>query len=149
MAEKERQALHRIEVSSGQIAIQWEEKLLEEMGRMKMELEQIGLEERQNALNELQKEYEQEIAKLRLDFTSKQSELDREINTLKEMLAAKNKDYERLQFKSDNDLVQARMYAQKVEREGQQLLDREIAKRDETIGKYPGRHFSLIFRNNS
>lgn len=105
------------------------------MARMKMEQEQIGLEERQNALNEMQKEYDQEVAKLKAEFATKQGELEKEINNLKDLLATKQKNYEKLQTKTDHEVVEARMHAQKVERESQALLDKEIAKRDEKIGE--------------
>lgn len=100
-----------------------------------MELEQIGLEEKQAGLNKMKAEYEEEIAELTAKFTSKQEELEVEIGSLKDMLNDKQKEYDALQAKTDAQIVEARMFVQRSERESQAVLDREVAKRESVIGK--------------
>lgn len=122
-------------MARGTIAMQWEDKLLDEMGRLKMELEQIGLEEKQSALVKLKAEMEEEINTLKAQFEAKQAELNQEIANLKQLVATKQGDFDALQAKTDTQIVEARMFVQRAERESQAVLDREIAKREAIIGK--------------
>lgn len=124
-----------LEVARGAIAIQWEDKLLDEMGRLKMELEQIGLEDKHSALAKMKAEYEDELLELTAKFNSKQEELEKEISDLKQIIASKQKDYEALQERSDSQIVEARMFVERAERENQAVLDTEIAKRESIIGE--------------
>lgn len=136
MIEKEKDAINRIDIARGTIAMQWEDKLLEEMSRLKMELEQIGLEEKQEALAKLRRETDEELTALTSTFTAKQEELEQEIASLKEMLENKQKEYEELQAKSDSQMMETRMYLDRAERDNQTTLDREIRKRESIIGEY-------------
>lgn len=56
LSEKERETINRIEIARGEIAIEWEDRLMEEMCRLKLELEQCHLDDRNVALNELREE---------------------------------------------------------------------------------------------
>lgn len=141
LQEKERQALSRIEEARGQISMQWEDKLMDEMARLKTELEQVGLEEKQSALNKMRTEYEDELVLLQVKFTSKQEELEAEIASAKEMVAKKQEEYNELQAKTDTQIVESRMFIQRAERENQAVLDREIEKRENIIGNL----FSFFF----
>lgn len=53
LSERERSAANRIEIARGEVAMEWESRLMEEMNRLKMELEQCHLDDRNVALNEL------------------------------------------------------------------------------------------------
>lgn len=57
MSEKERAANNRVEVARGEAAIEWEERLMEEMCRLTLELEQVHLDERNGALNKQKAEH--------------------------------------------------------------------------------------------
>lgn len=56
LSEKERETINRIEIARGEIAMEWEDRLMEEMCRLKLELEQCHLDDRNVALNELREE---------------------------------------------------------------------------------------------
>lgn len=56
LSEKERSALNRIEIARGEIAMEWEDRLMEEMCRLTLELEQVHLDERNSALDKLKAE---------------------------------------------------------------------------------------------
>uniref|UniRef100_A0A336KS93 CSON014246 protein n=1 Tax=Culicoides sonorensis TaxID=179676 RepID=A0A336KS93_CULSO len=133
LIEKEKEAINRIDIARGTIAMQWEDKLLDEMARLKMELEQIGLEEKQEALAKLRKETDEELTALTSTFTAKQEELEQEITSLKQMLEDKQKEYEELQAKSDTQMMETRLYLDRAERENQAILDKEIRKRESII----------------
>lgn len=135
LIEKEKDAINRIDIARGTIAMQWEDKLLEEMARLKMELEQIGLEEKQEGIAKLRRETDEELTALTSTFTAKQEELEQEIASLKEMLDNKQKDYEELQAKSDTHMMETRQYLDRAERDNQVTLDREIRKRESIIGE--------------
>lgn len=72
LSEKERSALNRIEIARGEIAMEWEDRLMEEMCRLTSELEQVHLDERNSKLNELRKE--QLLATQALTVSFKQQE---------------------------------------------------------------------------
>ncbi|XP_063699978.1 repetitive organellar protein-like isoform X2 [Culicoides brevitarsis] len=133
MIEKEKDAINRIDIARGTIAMQWEDKLLEEMARLKMELEQIGLEEKQEALAKLRKETDEELQALTSTFTAKQEELEQEIASLKEALEKKQQEYVELQAKSDSTMMETRQYLDRAERDSQVALEREIRKRESVI----------------
>lgn len=136
MIEKEKDSINRIDIARGTIAMQWEDKLLEEMARLKMELEQIGLEEKQEALAKLRRETDEELTALTSTFTAKQEELEQEIASLKEMLEKKQNEYAELQAKSDTTMMETRQYLDRAERDNQMTLEKEIKKRESIIGKY-------------
>lgn len=69
----------RIEKAQNEIAIQWEERLLEEMYRLKNELEQIHVDDRIKALDELKKEFAEETEMLKENFQLKELELRNEV----------------------------------------------------------------------
>lgn len=135
MIEKEKDSINRIDIARGTIAMQWEDKLLEEMARLKMELEQIGLEEKQEALAKLRRETDEELTALTSTFTAKQEELEQEITSLKEMLEKKQNEYAELQAKSDTTMMETRQYLDRAERDNQMTLEKEIKKRESIIGK--------------
>lgn len=53
LSERERSTQSRIQIARGEVAMEWESRLMEEMSRLKMELEQVHLDDRNAALNEL------------------------------------------------------------------------------------------------
>lgn len=61
---KERYAQIKIEEAKMQISVQWERKLMEEMLRLKSELEAVHAEDRKDALEQLKEEYTGEINEL-------------------------------------------------------------------------------------
>lgn len=79
MSERERWALNRIEIARGEVAIEWENRLLEEMTRLKMELEQVHIDDRNAALNELKAEHLLENQTLATKFKQREETLNEEV----------------------------------------------------------------------
>lgn len=79
MCEKEREALQRIEIARGEIAMQWEDRLLHEMNRLKSELEQTYMEERVSAVNKIKKEALEETEALTNQFHLRERQLKEEV----------------------------------------------------------------------
>lgn len=76
---KERYALIAIEEAKMQISVQWERKLLEEMVRLKCELEAVHGEDRKESLEKLTNEYTTEINRLVTENKSLEEELSEEV----------------------------------------------------------------------
>lgn len=136
LSEKERDAIHRIDVARGMIAMQWEDKLHAEMGRLNMELEQIALDDKKEALEKLRRETDEELQALTSTFTAKQEELEQEVTNLKELLGSRHDDYEKLVTNFDAQKLESRKFLERAEREHQTLLDKEILKKETMIGKF-------------
>lgn len=79
MSEKERSALNRIEIARGEMAMEWEERLMEEMCRLTQELEQVHLDERNDALNKLKAEHLIETQALSARFKQQEKALLEEV----------------------------------------------------------------------
>lgn len=75
MSEKERTALNRIEIARGEMAMEWEERLMEEMCRLTLELEQVHLDERNSALNKQKDEHLLETQALTAKFKQHEQKL--------------------------------------------------------------------------
>ena len=73
---KERYAQVKIEEAKMQISVQWERKLMEEMLRLKSELEAVHAEDRKEALEQLKDEYTVEIN----DLVKAHKELEKSLN---------------------------------------------------------------------
>lgn len=77
---KERYAQIKIEEAKMQISLQWERKLMEEMLRLKSELEAVHAEDRKGALEELKEEYTVEINELVKAHKSLEKSLNEEVS---------------------------------------------------------------------
>ena len=75
MSEKERSAINRIEIARGEIAMEWEDRLMEEMCSLTQELEQVHLDERNSALNKLKVEHLLEIQTMTTKFKQHEQKL--------------------------------------------------------------------------
>ncbi|XP_053683361.1 restin homolog [Sabethes cyaneus] len=133
LCEKEREALNRIEIARGEIAMQWEDRLLHEMNRLKIELEQMHIEERLSAIEKIKREALQETEALSHKFNMREKQLKEEIDTLKAKLIRQKQAMEDAQTEADARLVQSRMFVERAEREHEAVLAREVGKRDEII----------------
>lgn len=76
---KERYAQAKIEEAKMQISVQWERKLLEEMVRLKCELEAVHAEDRKDALDKLKKEYTTQIDELMRTHKTVEESLQEEV----------------------------------------------------------------------
>lgn len=83
ICEKEREALNRIEIARGEIAMQWEDRLLHEMNRLRVEMEQTNLEDRLSAINRFKREALQETEELTLKFNMREKQLTEEVRNCK------------------------------------------------------------------
>ncbi|XP_055530875.1 uncharacterized protein LOC129721845 isoform X2 [Wyeomyia smithii] len=133
LCEKEREALNRIEIARGEIAMQWEDRLLHEMNRLKVELEQMHIEERLSAIEKIKREALEETEALSHKFNAREKQLKDEIDTLKANLKRQKQAMEDAQTEADARLLQSRMFVERAEREHEAILAREVSKRDEII----------------
>ncbi|XP_055623798.1 uncharacterized protein LOC129767186 isoform X2 [Toxorhynchites rutilus septentrionalis] len=133
MCEKEREALQRIEIARGEIAMQWEDRLLHEMNRLKSELEQTYMEERVSAINKIKKEALEETEALTNEFHLRERQLKEEIDSLKATLQKQRQAMENAQSEADNKLLQARMFVERADRDHEAILSKEVSKREQVI----------------
>ncbi|XP_021711061.1 uncharacterized protein LOC5564138 isoform X3 [Aedes aegypti] len=133
LCEKEREALNRIEIARGEIAMQWEDRLLHEMNRLKMELEQMYIEERVAAINKFKREALEETEALKHKFNMRERQLKEEIESLKSTIQLQKQAMEAAQTEADHRLVQSRMFVERAEREHETILAKEVSKRDQII----------------
>ncbi|XP_052889863.1 uncharacterized protein LOC128298162 isoform X1 [Anopheles moucheti] len=133
LCEKEREALNRIEIARGEIAMQWEDRLLHEMNRLKVELEQTHMEERTSALEKLRREALAETEAMSHRFNEREKQLKTEIETLKAKLEQQKKTMSNAQSDADQKMLQSRMYVERAEREHERKLAKEISTKDEII----------------
>ncbi|XP_065086929.1 interaptin-like isoform X2 [Ochlerotatus camptorhynchus] len=133
LCDKEREALNRIEIARGEIAMQWEDRLLHEMNRLKVELEQMHMEERISAINKIKREALEETEALKHKFNMRERQLKEEIESLKATIARQRQTMEQAQTDTDYKMVQSRMFVERAEREHETILEREVSKRDQII----------------
>lgn len=133
--------------------MQWEDRLLHEMNRLKVELEQTHMEERTSAIEKLRREALAETEAMSRRFNEREMQLKNEVNdTLKllfasicicaffqiESLKAKLEQQKKLmtnaQTDADQKLLQSRMYVERAEREHERKLAKEMSEKDEIIG---------------
>lgn len=79
LSERERSAANRIEIARGEVAMEWENRLMEEMTRLKMELEQVHIDERNVALNELKAEHLLESQTLATKFKQREETFNEQV----------------------------------------------------------------------
>lgn len=80
MSERERSAANRIEIARGEVAMEWEDRLMEEMNRLKCELEQCHLDDRNVALNELKGQHLLETQTLVTKNKRREEQLGEEVS---------------------------------------------------------------------
>lgn len=79
LSERERSATNRIEIARGEVAMEWENRLMEEMTRLKMELEQVHIDDRNAALNELKAEHLLENQTLATKFKQREETFNEQV----------------------------------------------------------------------
>lgn len=82
LSEKERLTISRIQIARGEAAIEWENRLMEEMCRLTLELEQVHLDERNDALNKLRAEHHLGAQSLTTNFKQQEKTLMDEVRNL-------------------------------------------------------------------
>lgn len=78
--DRERKLQITLEEKKTEIAMYWEERLLHEIGRLKMELEQLYLEEKHHAINAVKQEKEDEFIQAKKNWDRKIEECLREVS---------------------------------------------------------------------
>ncbi|KAL9702154.1 hypothetical protein quinque_005672 [Culex quinquefasciatus] len=140
ICEKEREALNRIEIARGEIAMQWEDRLLHEMNRLRVEMEQTNLEDRLSAINRFKREALQETEELTQKFNMREKQLKEEIESLKKTIERQKQAMEDAQSEADTKLMQSRMFVDRRERELEEVLVRETTQRDQVIAELKEQH---------
>lgn len=80
ISDKHRQMIAKIDNARYEVAVMWEDRLMEEMGRLKIELESCYAEDRAEALQIAHTEKIEEIATLTNTFNQKEKELRNEVS---------------------------------------------------------------------
>lgn len=119
-----------------EIACQWEQKLIEEMTRLTNELNQIHGEERQEAVEKIRIECRQQLQEMEAQYKKINNDLCNELTSLKSALASKRQALLEVQEKSDNQVIQTRMFLERAEREHQVMIDKQIIEHEKNIGLY-------------
>jgi hypothetical protein len=83
LSERERSATNRIEIARGEVAMEWEDRLMEEMNRLKSELEQVYVEDRNVALAEAKSEYLLDIQNIATKYKQKEDALAEEVSGMR------------------------------------------------------------------
>ncbi|XP_055716954.1 putative leucine-rich repeat-containing protein DDB_G0290503 isoform X2 [Phlebotomus papatasi] len=135
LLDERRNAHMKLEETRMQISMQWENKLLQEMMRLKYELESIYTEERKEALEKLKKDFEKELADLVQKHNNVEQALRKEIADLEETLRERIHELREVSAKCDKQAIDARMYVDRSDRNNQLILDREIQYREEIVAK--------------
>ncbi|XP_055855477.1 inner centromere protein A isoform X2 [Episyrphus balteatus] len=128
--DKEREMLQKIDDVRNEAASLWENKLITEMTRLKMELESVYVDERREELDKLQAEHIEELKALTTRYTANEEELRAEISELRASLQQRNEEYANLREKSDNAILQTRMHLDRADRDYQTAMCREEEKRE-------------------
>ncbi len=79
ISDKHRQMIAKIDNARYEVAVMWEDRLMEEMGRLKVELESCYAEDRAEALQIAHTEKIEEITCLTNKFNQKEKELREEV----------------------------------------------------------------------
>jgi len=80
LSERERSAANRIEIARGEVAMEWERRLMEEMNRLTTELEQVHMDDRNVALNELKGHHLLENQALVTKYKRREEQLGEEVS---------------------------------------------------------------------
>ncbi|XP_037032855.1 putative leucine-rich repeat-containing protein DDB_G0290503 isoform X1 [Bradysia coprophila] len=140
ISEKHRQMIAKIDNARYEVAVMWEDRLMEEMGRLKIELESCYAEDRAEALQTAHNEKIEEITCLTNTFNQKEKELRDEIVELKRLIADRNAKLQDANVRSDNQIMQIRVILDKSEREHQREMDAEMSKREEFAASMKVQH---------
>ncbi|XP_059612364.1 putative leucine-rich repeat-containing protein DDB_G0290503 isoform X2 [Phlebotomus argentipes] len=135
LIDERRNAQMKLEETRMQISIQWENKLLQEMMRLKYELESIYTDERKEALDKLKKDFEKELSDLVQKHNNVEKALRKEITDLEETLKERIQELRDVSAKCDKQAIDARIYVDRSDRNNQLILDREIQYREEVLAK--------------
>jgi hypothetical protein len=150
LSERERSATNRIEIARGEVAMEWEDRLMEEMNRLKLELEQVHIEDRNIALAELKSEHMLDLQGIATKYKQKEEALAEEVSmnrrsnpvrsslqfclatfplqltAMRTQLDVRQEDLRDLQSKADMQLLEHRSYIERRERDHQKELDKQI-----------------------
>lgn len=80
--DRERKLQMTLNQKRTEIAMYWEERLLHEIGRLKMELEQLHLEEKYRAINVVKQEKEDEFIQAKKNWDKKIEECLKEVSKM-------------------------------------------------------------------
>ncbi|XP_037904457.1 putative uncharacterized protein DDB_G0282133 isoform X4 [Hermetia illucens] len=131
LSDKDRQMIQKIEEARGTVAVEWETRLLEEMTRLKHELEMVHAEERREALDKLQAEHIEEIKVLTCRYGANEEELQMEVAKLRQTLQEKCDEFKALKEQTDAALLETRLHLERADSEYQIAFNREIDKREQ------------------
>ncbi|XP_018331433.1 protein FAM184A-like isoform X2 [Agrilus planipennis] len=144
MLEKERKLQIKLEEAKTEIATYWESRLLHECGRLKSELEQIYLEEKQAAIESVKARKELELQEAKKNWEKKLNEVVKEVENLNRSLESKETHFrnemERLQSKKDSDIMELRRIMDKIDMTHHERFEKMVQEHEEEIERINAEH---------
>ncbi|XP_031632588.1 uncharacterized protein LOC116346591 [Contarinia nasturtii] len=115
LSDKDREIITRIDEVRCEVAAMWEDRLLNEMLRLKDELETCFAEDHMEAVQKAQREHMEDIVQLKESFAFREKILSDEIEAIKEKLVDRNRRLDEANDKADKQIMQIRMILNKSE----------------------------------
>ncbi|XP_055320348.1 putative uncharacterized protein DDB_G0282133 [Sitodiplosis mosellana] len=115
LSDKDREMIAKIDEVRYEVASMWEDRILNEMIRLKDELEICFAEERMEAVQKAQKEHIDDVNQLKESFAFREKILQDEIEAIKEKLVDRNRRLDEANEKADKQIMQIRMILNKSE----------------------------------
>ncbi|CAG9823515.1 unnamed protein product [Phaedon cochleariae] len=137
--DKERQLKQTLNDKRTEIAMYWEERLLNECGRLKVELEQIHDEEKWNAMESVRKAKDEAFQKAQKHWDTKLGQCLKEVSSLKKSLAEKDKHYKEemvsQQTETDRELMELRRLMDKIDMMHHEKYEKLVSEHDSEIDR--------------
>ncbi|XP_074041146.1 uncharacterized protein isoform X2 [Leptinotarsa decemlineata] len=137
MLDKERKLNQTLNEKRTEIAMYWEERLMNECGRLKSELEQIHNEEKWMAMESVRQAKDEDFEKAQQDWEVKLRQCLKEVSSLKRLLAEKDEYYReelvRQQTATDQDILELRRLMDKIDMSHHDKYEKLVSEHDSEI----------------
>lgn len=142
--DKERKLQQTLKEKKIEIATYWEEKLLNEISRLKDELEQVYTEEKFTAIESIKRNKDADFQKAQEQWERKYEEYVSEVHTLKNALAEKDKFYKeeivKQQSITDQDIFELRRLMDKLDMSHHDKYEKLVLQHETEIEKLKAEH---------
>ncbi|XP_023025586.1 uncharacterized protein isoform X3 [Leptinotarsa decemlineata] len=139
MLDKERKLNQTLNEKRTEIAMYWEERLMNECGRLKSELEQIHNEEKWMAMESVRQAKDEDFEKAQQDWEVKLRQCLKEVSSLKRLLAEKDEYYReelvRQQTATDQDILELRRLMDKIDMSHHDKYEKLVSEHDSEIDR--------------
>ncbi|XP_056638100.1 golgin subfamily A member 6-like protein 22 isoform X2 [Diorhabda sublineata] len=142
--DKERKLQQTLNEKKIEIATYWEEKLLNEISRLKDELEQVYTEEKYTAIESVKRNKDADFRKAQEQWKQKYQEYVNEVHTLKNALEEKDKYYKeeivKQQSITDQDIFELRRLMDKLDMSHHDKYEKLVLQHETEIEKLRAEH---------